>query len=121
MTVTTTNASTAVTGAAGTFNEEDAGRIISATGITAGTALATITSDTAAVLSANATATGSRSATIGAATTTQNDALAYGFLGWSPESDAESESYSVAANNAGTATPDRLTDNITRVAQRSRG
>ena len=116
-TVTTTNTSTAITGAAGTFNEEDAGRSIAATGIPAGATLASVTSDTAATLSAAATAAGSVSATIGAGT---QSGLTYGFLGWSPESDAESETYSIAGG-AGATAPDRLTNSYTPVSQRSRG
>jgi hypothetical protein len=115
VTVTTTNASTAITAAPGTFHEEDAGRTITGTGIPAGATLATVTSDTAATLSAAATAAGSPSVTLGRA-----QGQAYGFAGWSPETDAESETYSVAANNAGTATPDRITNTTTRVEQRSR-
>lgn len=121
VTVTTTNSSTAVTASAGTFSKKDAGRTITATGIPASTTLASVTSDTAAVLSAAATATGSRSATLGAATTAAADAQFYGFMGWSPETDVESDSYSVAANNAGTVAPDRITNTYTAVARRSRG
>lgn len=114
--VTTTSASAAITAAAGTFHEEDAGRTISGTGIPAGATVASVTSDTAATLSANATASGTVTATLGAAT-----GQAYGFTGWSPETDPESETYSVAAVNAGSATPDRLTNPYTAVSQRSRG
>lgn len=115
VTITKTSGAATVTAAAGTFNEEDAGRGISGTGIPASTTLLSVQSDTAATLSANATASGAGSATLAVAS-----GAAYGFTGWSPESDAESETYSVAANNAGTATPDRLTDTTTRVAQRAR-
>ena len=116
-TVTTTSASANLTAAAGTFNEEDAGRPISGTGIPASATLATVTSDTAATLSANATASGSITATIGS-----TSGSSYGFTGWSPETDAESETYTVAANNAGTATPDRVANGYTpRTTQRSRG
>jgi hypothetical protein len=117
--VTKTSGSAAVTAAAGTFNEEDAGRPISGTGIPASTTLASVTSDTAATLSANATATGAGAATIGA--TNEASAGSYGFIGWSPETDAESETYSVAANNASTTPPDRITNTYTGVSQRSRG
>lgn len=113
--VATTISSTAVTGPAGTFNEEDAGRAISGTGIPASTTLASVTSDTAAVLSAAATATGTITATLAA-----ESGAGYGFRGWSPETDAESETYSVSAVNAGTATPDRITNATTPVTQRSR-
>lgn len=116
VTVTTTNANAGITAAAGTFHEEDAGRTITGTGIQAGSTIATVTSDTAATLSLTANASGSPSVVLGRAQPT-----AYGFGGWSPETDAESETYSVAAVNAGTATPDRLTNTYTRAEQRGRG
>jgi hypothetical protein len=114
VTVTKTNASTAITGAAGTFSKNDVGRTITGTGIPAGATLAAVASDTAATLSAAATAT------IGG-TTHSVAAAAYGFTGWSPESDAEANAYTVAANNAGTAQPDRITNPYTAAAQRGRG
>jgi hypothetical protein len=113
----TTNASAAITGAAGTFNEEDAGRPISGTGIPAATTILSVTTDIAATLSANATATGSPTATFGVGAGT---ALGYGFTGWSPESDAESETYSIAGGASASA-PDRLANAYTGVSQRSRG
>ena len=120
-TIGTTNASAAVTGAAGTFLPGDGGRRISGTGIPAGATLLSVTSDTAATLSANATATGSPTATIGIAGESVGPG-GYGFVGWSPESDSESKSYSLAAVNAGTPVPpSRLTNAITPVTQRSRG
>lgn len=115
-TVTTTSGSANITAAAGTFHEEDAGRTITGTGIPAGATIASVTSETAATLSANATASGSITATFGEAR-----GQAYGFVGWSPESDAESETYTLSANNAGTAQPDRLVNGTTPVSQRSRG
>jgi hypothetical protein len=119
--LTKTSGSAAVTAAAGTFSQEDVGRAISGTGIPAGATLAAVTSDTAATLSANATATGSGAATIGAATHGAATS-GYGFTGWSPESDTESQAYTVAANNAGTASPDRITNPYTAAAsQRGRG
>ena len=112
-----TNTSAAITGAAGTFREEDAGRGISGTGIPVAATILSVTSDTAATLSANATATNaSLTASFAVAT-----GAAYGFVGWSPETDAESETYSVVAVGAGSTPPDRLTDNHTGVLQRSRG
>lgn len=116
ITVTTTLTSTGITAAAGTFHEEDAGRTITGTGIPAGATLASVQSETAATLSAAATASGSIAATLGKAS-----AETYGFVGWSPETDAESESYTVAANNAGTVPPDRLTNPFTQITQRARG
>ena len=116
--VNKTSGSAAVTAAAGSFNEEDAGRSITGTGIAASTTLLSVTSDTAATLSANATATNSVAATVGAAGETSGS---YGFVGWSPESDTESETYTVIAAGANTATPDRLANNYTGIAQRSRG
>jgi hypothetical protein len=114
-TVTTTLSSTAITAPAGTFHEEDAGRTITGTGIPAGATLASVQSDAAATLSAAATAAGTVTAALGRA-----PASAYGFAGWSPETDAESETYTVAAANAGTVTPDRITNTSTAVRQRSR-
>lgn len=115
--VGTTNTSTAITAPAGSFHEEDAGRTITGTGIPAAATIASVTSDTAATLSAAATATGTITATVGAAT-----AAAYGFAGWSPETDTESEAYTVAANNAGTVAPDRVTSPFNpKSAQRGRG
>lgn len=116
VTVTTTDASTALTAPAGTFNEEDAGRTIVGTGIPAGATLASVTSATAATLSAAATAAGSPTATIGGAGT----GYRYGFLGWTPESDAESEAYTLASVNAGTVPPDRITNTTTPITRRAR-
>jgi hypothetical protein len=115
MTIGTTNTSTAITGAAGTFNEEDAGRSITGTGIPAGATIASVTSDTAAVLSAAATATGSPTATLPV-----DGGSGYGFIGWSPLTDAESETYTVTAVNAAAVTPDRIVNSYTAVQQRSR-
>jgi hypothetical protein len=120
VTVTKTNTSTALTAAAGTFSTRDAGRLITGTGIPAAATLSAVASDTAATLSAAATASGAGSAVIGSATTVVADALAYGFLGWSPETEAESLTYTVAAVNAGTATP-AIANTYTAVVQRSRG
>ncbi len=117
--VGTTATSTALTGPANTFNEEDAGRKISGTGIPANATIASVTTATAAVLSANATATGSITATIGGAAGA--DAQGYGFSGWSPETDAESETYTLAAVNAGQVPPDRITNTYTGVSTLQRG
>lgn len=118
ITVSTTLDSTAVTAPAGTFQGEDAGRTISGTGIPAGATIASVASDTAATLSAAATATGANvTATLGRAAPES-----YGFAGWSPETDPESETYTVTAVNAGTLTPDRVTNpNTPKAAQRARG
>jgi hypothetical protein len=117
-TIGTTSGSAAITGAAGTFNEEDAGRAISGTGIPAAATIASVTSGTAATMSANATATNaSTTATIGGGAT---DGTTYGFRGWSPETDAESETYTVAAVNAGAVPPDRITNTTTPIARRVR-
>lgn len=89
--VGTTATSTAVTAPAGSFHEEDAGRTISGTGIPAGATIASVQSETAATLSAAASASGTVTATLGPAS-----AEAYGFIGWCPETDAESESYTIA-------------------------
>ena len=119
VTVTKTSASTAVTGAAGTFSKRDVGRAISGTGIAAGTTLAAVASDTAATLSANATASGANAATIGSGSQQVADGVAYGFVGWSPESDAESQVYTVTSG--GTSEPSRITNTYTPFGQRSRG
>jgi hypothetical protein len=122
VTLTTTSAQATVTAAAGTFNEEDAGRSISAaSGIPASTTILSVQSDTGATMSANASASGARSATIGAADTAMASGQRYGFIGWSPETDTESESYSLAANNAGTVAPDRIVDTFTSVSTKQRG
>jgi hypothetical protein len=114
-TVGTTNTSAAITGAAGTFDSTDVGRSITGTGIPASTTISAVASGTAATLSANATATGSITATFAAVA---DGSL--GFSGWSPETGAEAATYTVAANNAGTATPDRLSNATTDVVTYSR-
>lgn len=114
VTVTTTNTSTGITAAAGTFHEEDAGRTITGTGVPAGATLASVQSATAATLSAAATASGSPSVVLG-----QAQGGAYGFTGWSPETDAESETYPIAAG-AGASAPSVLADDTTRAEQRAR-
>lgn len=122
--VTTTNTSTALTAAAGSFNEEDAGRTISGAGIPAGATLtaAGAASGAQATLSAAATASAAVTVTLGTGTTALAEGQRYGFLGWSPETDAESETYTVAAVNAGTVTPSRVADAVSPIpAQRARG
>lgn len=111
-----TSSSAALTGAAGSFSSEDVGRSIAGTGVPAGATISAVASDTAATLSANATATNaSLSALLGPAV------AAVGYLGWSPETAAESATYSVAAKNAGTLSPSQQTNAYTRIAQRGRG
>lgn len=112
--------STPLTAPAATFNEEDAGRAIIGAGIPAGSTLAVVTSDTAATLSAAATAAGTVTASLGGGLETLLTGQRYGFVGWSPETDAESEAYTVAANNAGVVPPDRITNATTAVARRAR-
>lgn len=119
--VTTTSGSANITAPAGTFTEEDTGRPISGTGIPASATVTTTSSDTAATLSANATASGTVTAVIGVASASSVAPGLYGFVGWSPESDAESETYSVAAVNAGQTPPDRITNPYTAAGQRGRG
>lgn len=112
---TGTALSTNLTAASGTFHvPEDAGRTIAGTGIPAGATIVSVQSSTAARLSAAATAAGSPTATLGRGG-------GYGFDGWSPETDTEADAYSVAANNAGTVPPDRITNQFTAVSQRGRG
>lgn len=109
----TTLGAAAITFPANGIVEEDAGRAISGAGIPANATVATVTSTTTGTISPNATATATITATLGAG----GD---YGFSGWSPETDAESESYTVAANNAGTIPPGRITDTSTPITQRAR-
>jgi len=113
--VTTTSGSTAIGGPAGSFAAADVGRRITGTGIPAGATLAAVASATAATLSANATATGTITATVAA-----GGDSGFGFTGWSPETEAESTTYTVAAVNAGTAYPDKIADTKTRSVQRVR-
>lgn len=115
ITIGTTNASAAITAAANSFNEEDAGAAITGTGIPAGATILSVQSGAAATLSANATAT--NAATVARVTPADG---AYGFRGWSPESDAESEALSVAAKNAGTNDASRITSPTQAAEQRSR-
>lgn len=113
---TGTALSTRITAAAGTFAEEDPGRTISGAGIPAGATLASVQSDTTARLSVAATAAGSPSVTLGSAT-----GESHGFLGWAPESDAESELYTVTAvTQPGWAPPGEVTNSTTQVTRRSR-
>jgi type IV secretory pathway protease TraF len=112
---TGTVTSTPLTAPAGTFNEEDAGRGISGAGIPTGTTVVAVASDTAATMSAAATAAGTN---VAAALAADQAGLGYGFRGWSPESDAESETYTVAAVNAGAAYPGKLTNDKTSAYDR---
>ena len=65
----TANGSTALSSATANFTQNDVGRPVSSAGITAGTTIAAVTSSTTAVLSANATGTGT-ALTIGTAAAT---------------------------------------------------
>lgn len=106
--------STGITGAAGIFHEEDVGRTITGTGIPAGTTIASVQSDTAARLSAAATTAGTVTAALG-----RGSPALYGFTGWSPESDAESETYTIGGG-ASANSPSRLTSPNQAHQQRSR-
>ena len=66
--------------------------------------------------SANATATDTVAVVMGGA---PGAALGLGFTGWSPETDAEAATYSIAGG-AGASAPSALADAVTRVAQRNR-
>lgn len=116
ITVTTTAASTAITGPAGTYRTSDIGRTIARTGIPAGVTITAVASDTAATLSAAATTAATSTATLGAQTP-----VAMGIVGWSPETDTEANAYTVAANNALVVPPDRIPNAYTAVTQRGRG
>lgn len=107
ITIGTTNASAAITGATGTFDKSDVGRKITGTGIPANATISAVASSTAATLSANATATNASVAATIAADTLSSSVL--GFEGVSVESQDEANSYTVAAAIAGTVAPDRVT------------
>lgn len=111
-----TNSTTAITFPSGTITTSDVGRPISGTGIPAGATLAARPTATTGTLSASATASGTITATLGTSNTTSSG---YGFTGWSPETDAESLVYPIAAG-AGASAPSVLSDAITRVNQRNR-
>lgn len=113
--VATTSGSANLTAPAGSFSKNDVGRKITGTGIPAGATLSAVASDTAATLSANATASGTITAQV-----LGDVAGAYGFAGWSPETDAEADTYSVAAVNAGKVSPDRITDTVTYAGAKRR-
>jgi hypothetical protein len=112
--VGTTATSTAITAPAGSFHQRDVGRTIAGPGIPAGTTISAVASSTAATVSAAATAMGTITATLGVA-----PASRHGFVGWAPETDAESESYSIAGGASATS-PGRLTGPNQTVEQRSR-
>lgn len=111
----TTSGSAAVTFPAASIYPDDVGRPISGTGIPAGATLLTRSSATAGTLSANATASGTITATLGTTATTGTQ---FGFYGWSPETEAEAALYPLPTAGAGA--PSILTDSTTRVAQRNR-
>lgn len=75
-TIGTTNASPNITGPANAFSAADEGRSITGTGIPANTLIVAVTSETAAVISNNATATGSITATISGGLSTAGLAIA---------------------------------------------
>lgn len=115
--VTTSLSSATITAGAGTFGASDVGRKITATGIPANATITAVASGTSATISAAATAAGTVAATLAE----HAYGTAPGFYGWSPETDTEASAYSVAANNAGTVPPDRITNRFTGVSQRGRG
>lgn len=112
--VGTTNSSTALTGAAGTFNKGDVGRKVTGTGVPANATITAVASGTAATLSAAATATGTISLTFVRDNGTD---AGYGYFGWSPESDAEAAVYTTTGSQS---SPDRLANATTRIDMRNR-
>jgi len=96
VTVSTTAGSPTVTATAGVLVKSDIARPVTGTGIPAGATVTAVPTATGATLSANATATGTTTVTIGAASP-----AAMGFIGWSPETDAEAGAHTLAAVNAG--------------------
>lgn len=117
-----TNSTTALTAPAGSFSRKDAGRPISGTGIPAGATLSAVASATAATLSAAATASATITATIGGAASTAVVAsgIGYGFIGWNPETDTESDAYTLTSVNAGVVPPDRIVNTTTSVTTQRR-
>lgn len=111
-----TNSTTAITFPSGQITASDVGRLITGTGIPAGTTIASVQSATAATLSAAATTSTTQTATLGGL---PQSAQGLGFTGWSPETAAEAAVYPIAAG-AGASAPSVLTDAITRVNQRNR-
>jgi hypothetical protein len=116
VTIGTTSGSTALTWSSNAVTTTDVGRPVTGTGIPAGATLATRTNATSGTLSVNATATGSPSCVLGSGLAVSNN---YGFVGWSPETDAEAAVYPIAAG-AGASAPSVLADAVTRVNQRNR-
>ncbi len=97
ITLARTSGSAAVTATGeSTFTRADVGQPVTGTGIPAGTTVAAVASPTAATLSANATSAGTSTATLGGTQTAQS----YGFIGWTPETEAEADSYTLAGINA---------------------
>lgn len=115
--VGTTNASAALTAPAGSFDQGDVGRKITGTGIPANATLIAVTATgNGATLSANATATGTITASLLAAS---NVSSQQGFVGWSPETEAEAKTYSIAGGASASA-PDRITSPAQGRVHRSR-
>lgn len=110
--VTTANASTALTFSANALQLSDVGRPISGTGIPAGATLVARPTTTTGTLSANATASAAVTVTLG------GTGSSLGFTGWSPETDAEAALYPLPTAGAGS--PSILADSVTRVTQRNR-
>lgn len=99
-TISTTAGSAAVTAASGVLVRSDIGRAVTGAGIPAGATLTALPSTTAGTLSAAATATGTATVTLGAAAPSS-----LGFVGWSPETDAESQTWILSGVNAGSTPP----------------
>lgn len=116
LSVTTTSGVATITAAAGSFAPSDAGRgITAASGIPASTTILSVQSDTGATMSANASASGARTATLAE----NPGGLSNGYKGWSPETEAEAKAYTVVP--VGTA-PEILANNYTpKITQRARG
>jgi len=103
ITLTRTSGSAAVTGSGDIkFTRADVGQPITGTGLPAGATIAAVASGTAATLSTPATSSGTSTAQLGG----PQSAQAYGFIGWSPETEAEADSYTIAGINAGLPQPE---------------
>lgn len=113
--VGTTSASAALTAPAGSFDQGDVGRTITGTGIPAGRTILSVTATgNGATMSGTASATGTITAALGA-----GSPQASGFAGWSPETEAEAKTYSIAGGASASA-PDRVTSPSQQRVHRNR-
>jgi hypothetical protein len=115
--VTTGSAVATLTAVAGAFYDEDVGKTVTGTGVPAARTIASVNADgSVATMNGNGNAIGTATMTLG-----RGSPAVYGFEGWSPETDAESELYTIAGG-AGANAPSKLANAVTPVAAgRARG